>query len=148
MEQFALFLVLKALLISIDTSYSYHFNDMDANRPFECGVYIKGGEPSAYRSVSNQHYYNNIARVQILLQGDNSKDGLLSLLDLVSKIKEALILTSNSYYNIPADNYETFKNKKLMIISSKLMGDVNFEGRNDQELPRYSINLKFTYNIK
>ena len=60
MEQYVLYLILKEMVKNLDTSFKYTFNDMDSNSDYSVGIYIKGAEPSEYRSLKDGKYFNSL----------------------------------------------------------------------------------------
>jgi len=102
MEQYVLYLVLKEIAKQLDSNFNYSFSDMDSNADNVCGIYIKGAEPSEYRTLSDGEYYNIINRVQFLIQGGLDNDSLMNSLRLGSNIKDTLIRASNRYITAPS----------------------------------------------
>lgn len=163
MEQYALYLALKNILLSLSDEFKYSFNDMDSNGKNVAGIYIKGAEPSEYRSISDGSYYNYISRVQLLYQGDNNNNSLMSMLILVSKVRNALIRASNRIYTTSPQisymgNSIVFRNKnepfreeeeevKVILTKVDLLGEVDFKGKTGQGLPKYSLNFKINYSL-
>lgn len=148
MEQYALYILLKNIIKEINSNYSISFNDMDFNKENSIGIYIKGGEVSNYRDLSDGRYYNYIARVQFMLQGGKTLDSLERVLYTGSNLRDRLITMSNTSHNILADNKIIHDNLKLSLGLVKLLGDVNFDSKTSQGLPKYSINFKINYYIK
>lgn len=156
MEQYILYLYLKSVLKSINDVFKCSFNDMDMNKGNVCGIYIKGGEPSEYRDLASGNYINNTARIQFLLQGSDSTQSLFDVLDAVSKLKKALVISSNTVYNLSESDIENLNSKlsstkyegvKLFINLTRLLGEVDFKGKTSQSLPRYSLNLHTYYSV-
>lgn len=163
MEQYALYLALKNILLSLSDEFKYSFNDMDSNGKNVAGIYIKGAEPSKYRSISDGSYYNYVSRVQLLYQGDNNNNSLMNMLILVSKVRDALIRASNRIYTTSPQisymgNSIVFRNKneplreeeeevKVILTKVDLIGEVDFKGKTGQGLPKYSLNFKINYSL-
>lgn len=162
MEQFALYLVLKELCKEMDTSYKYSFNDMDSNADNVVGIYIKGAEPSEYRTVANGEYHNIINRVQFLIQGGICADSLMNSLRLGSNIKHTLIKTFNKYIIVPSKlgintngeikvvgetEGEVLESFSIVLTKVDMLSDLVNIGKSEQGRPRYSINFKIKYEI-
>lgn len=161
MEQYILYLVLKGIIKGLNSKYKISFNDMDENGVDVIGVYIKGAEPSQYRELSTGRYYNYSARAQILIQCDNNSNSLFELLNLATKIRDAMISTSNVIYNnIPDVKYIDGDYRKinkdtdaegesvnLGLSSVSLLGETDFKGKTSQGKARYSLNFKIHYFI-
>lgn len=148
MEQYALYLAIKKIIKELNNNYNISFNDMDFNKENSIGVYIKGGEVSNYRNISTGDYYNYIARVQLLLQGGKTVDSLYNLLNLASNIRNEIIHRSNSNMIILSDNKILKSDIEINFGLIKLLGDVSFDSKTSQGLPKYSINIKINYFIK
>lgn len=162
MEQYALYLALKEMLLSISQDFKISFNDMDINKGNVCGIYIKAGEPSEYRTISQGHYMNHSARVQFMFQGDNSNDSLFDVLRVASKLKDSLIISSNTTKSTPKTirwidgelavvngDSEITDDEVVTVLMSlvTMLGEVDFKGKSEQGLPRYSLNFKIYYSI-
>lgn len=167
MEQYILYLYMKQLVKSLDNDFSTSFNDMNFNKPYSVGIYIKGAEVSTYRDISDGSIYNFIHRVQFIIQGSNESDSLFKILELSSKLRSALIHTYNLIYNITTteklqkqetseseeenqEETETERQTDYEIIITKvgLLGEVDFKGKTSQNIPRYSLNIKTEYSVK
>ena len=61
MEQYILYLALKEMVNSLNNNFKCSFNDMDSNKDNVVGIYIKGAEPSTYRTLKDGKYYNMFA---------------------------------------------------------------------------------------
>lgn len=164
MEQYVLYLILKNIIKDFDSNFKCTFNDMDFNKPYSCGIYVKGSDISKYRDIAKGNYYNYIARVQFILQGDTTGESLQSVLRLASKIRNSVPTYINNIYNLQQsinmdinnniiinndytiDNEDT-SNISLMLLMVRLLGEVNFIGKTTQGLPRYTINFNISYNI-
>lgn len=161
MEQYALYLALKSIIVGLGGNYKYSFNDMDLNGKNVAGIFIKGAEPSEYRAVASGKYYNYSSRVQILIQGDNNNSSLMDMLGHISKVRETLIVASNGIYNttpqikwidgeIQYNSDGTLQGDDVYVRLNKvdLLGEVDFKGKTGQGLPKYSLNLKVYYSIQ
>lgn len=170
MKQYVLYLILKEICKTLNSNFKYSFNDMDSNAADVVGIYIKGGETSNIRTLAKGEYFNSINRVQFFMQGDISKDSLMSLLQFGSDIKNSLITMSNSFTQAPKglksdgsygigldvngnivleDKFNTTELTPLVLKISKvdMVGDLNSLGKSEQGRPRYSINFKITYEV-
>lgn len=156
MEQYILYLALKEIVNSLNNNFKCSFNDMDSNKDNVVGIYIKGAEPSTYRTLKDGKYYNTINRVQFLIQGGLDNNSLLNCLNLSTMIKESLPATYNLYKNIAVKerdskilniNIKDNNVVNLLIIKIDLMSDIISLGKSEQGRPRYSINFKVTYNL-
>lgn len=161
MEQYALYLVMKDVVNGLNKGFVCSFNDMDLNKPNVVGIYIRGGNTPRYRELSTGGYYNYTARVQFILQGDSSKESLMSVLSLASDLRHAM---ENSC-NLVIDVKEQLKwvngkitydptNKlggsdiSVLLTRVSLMGEVSFKGKTTQALPIYVINTYIEYYCK
>lgn len=161
MEQYALYLALKNIIMEMMEGFKCSFNDMDSNASNVVGIYVKGGEPSIYRELGTGVYINSVARVQFLVQGGQTNDSLMSVLELMDKLKKAMSKAFNRIEDVSSqltivdgvlmrktpDSSDDFP-VEVMILSTKLLGEADFLGKSGQGLPRYSLNIKFEYNIK
>lgn len=161
MEQYILYMVLKNIIKEISNDYKITFNDMDDNGVDVIGIYIKGAEPSQYRELGTGNYYNYTARAQLLLQCDNNTNSLFKLLNIVTRIRSALISTSNVIYNnlsnirysdgcfirVGDDNIVEGEKINLGLSSISLLGETDFKGKTGQGKARYSLNFKINYFI-
>lgn len=160
MEQYALYLVLKDIINELGIEQSITFNDMDDNGHNCIGIYVKGDIPTSYRNISTGNYYNYSARVQVLMNGDLSNDGLMGLLSNASLIRDKLVTMNNTVHE--CSDKVTILDGSLVynrlddvngigvvvrLSTVSLLGEVRFEGKNSQGLPRYSINFKIYYSI-
>lgn len=161
MEQFALYLALKNIILGLGLNYKISFNYMDINEKNVAGIFVKGAEPSIYRSVASGDYFNFVSRVQILLQGDDNHDSLMLLLHHISKIKTTLIRSCNCVYNTQKqlrmlngavvydpDGALSGDDVFVRLVNVDLLGEVDFKGITSQWSPKYSINFKITYSIQ
>lgn len=157
MEQFVLYLVIKQIINSINSKFKVSFNDMSITSEYVIGVYIKGSPTSSYRSLSTGRLYNYGARIQVVGQGGRDKAGLMELLDLMSKLRDIVIRAPNTTYSdidgvsmvdgdIVLGNEGSSLN--LTLAQTRLLGEVNFDGVSEQDLPKYSLNLQTFYFIK
>lgn len=160
MEQYVLYLVLKDMIKDFNSNFKYSFNDMDSNEDNVCGIYIKGAEPSEYRTLSDGEYYNIINRVQFLIQGGLDNDSLMNCMRLGSKIKETLIRASNRYIIAPskigkdgdgqiviATDGQTLECLTVVLTKVDMMSDLVNIGKSEQGRPRYSINFRINYEL-
>lgn len=160
MEQYVLYLVLKEIAKQLDSNFDYSFNDMDSNADNVCGIYIKGAEPSQYRTLSDGEYYNIINRVQFLIQGGLDNDSLMNSLRLGSNLKDTLIRASNRYIDapskigkdgdgqiVPATDEETLECLTVVLTKVDLLSDLVNIGKSEQGRPRYSINFRINYEL-
>lgn len=150
MEQYYIYLLLKQLVKEMDDRYTITFNDMDFNKPFSIGIYVKQAEPSDYREVKTGKYWNIKSRVQFVMQGPNTGNmSLFSLLELASKIKGKLVTYCNSVWELdnPIKDFIPTDKVELAISLTELLGDVDFKGKTAQGLPKYSLNFKIYYQI-
>ena len=156
MEQYILYLVIKSLILSIDNSYTITFNDRNENGADTVAVYIRGGEVSMYRELSTGDYFNIGARVQILIQSDDTKSSLIKMLGLATKLKKGLVRTNNKEFqnidgltDLMSAPFDCQASNLILGISDvKLLGEVNFSGKNTQGKPKYDINFNFDYYIR
>ena len=160
MEQYVLYLVLKDIVSKLDNSFKYSFDDMDSNEGNVVGIYVRGGEPSQYRTLEKGVYYNVNNRVQFLIQGDLSNDSLMNCLKLGTKIKKTLSTTSNVYYTASSkvglnvdgdielqDGTKSLTDITVIMCKVDMIGDLVPIGKNEQGKPRYSINFKIQYEL-
>lgn len=160
MEQYVLYLVLKEIAKELNSNFEYSFNDMDSNADNVCGIYIKGAEPSQYRTLSDGKYYNIINRVQFLIQGGLDNDSLMNSLRLGSNLKDALIRASNKYIIAPskigidgdgqiviATDGQTLESLTVVLTKVDLLSDLVNIGKSEQGRPRYSINFRINYEL-
>lgn len=160
MEQYVLYLVLKELVKEFNSQFKYSFNDMDSNADNVAGIYIKGAEPSQYRTLSDGQYYNIINRVQFLIQGGLDNDSLMNCLRLGSNLKDALISASNRYIIAPSkigcnedgqivitEDGQTLQSITVVLTKVDLLSDLVSLGKSEQGKPRYSINFKINYEL-
>lgn len=160
MEQYVLYLILKELAKELDNNFKYSFNDMDSNADNVCGIYIKGAEPSQYRTLKEGVYCNTVNRVQFLIQGGLDNNSLMSSLSLGSKLKDALIRASNRYIIAPPEvGYDEEGNivkaktgeilNRITVVLTKvdMLSDLVNIGKSEQGRPRYSINFKIYYEL-
>ena len=170
MEQYVLYLVLKEIAKQLDSNFNYSFSDMDSNADNVCGIYIKGAEPSEYRTLSDGEYYNIINRVQFLIQGGLDNDSLMNSLRLGSNIKDTLIRASNRYITAPSKigkdgdgkivittdgneetvtdgDEETLESITVMLTKVDLLSGLVNIGKSEQGRPRYSINFRINYEL-
>ncbi len=160
MEQYVLYLILKEMVKNLDPSFKYTFNDMDSNSDDSVGIYIKGAEPSEYRSLKDGKYFNSVNRVQFLVQGGLDNSSLLKSLKLCSKIKGTLISINNKYIQAPPKvgynndgeivilgDEQDLEPINVVITKVDLLSDILYLGKSKQGRPRYSINFKITYEI-
>ena len=161
MEQYALYLVMKKKVLELSNKFTCSFNDMDFNKPNVIGIYIKSGGTPSERALSDGGYYNYRARVQFIIQGDNSKQSLMDVLDIASSLRNTLSLCSNSSELLERANCElTWYNDKIVydpthqiegynilvtLCEVSLLGEVDFKGKSGQGLPKYSINFIMEY---
>lgn len=161
MEQYALYLVLKDRVKAIDNTYKCSFNDMDSNAPSVIGIYVKSGGTPKKRELSTGNYYNYTARVQFLIQGSNSNDGLMSTMMIASSLRSALITCSNLEFPVneqlkwvngkivyDPDNKLVGNGISVLLTKVSLLGEVDFKGKTTQGLPKYSINFRVEYYCK
>lgn len=161
MEQYALYLVLKDQVKNLDSTYKCSFNDMDSNATGVVGIYVKSGGTPRRREISTGEYYNYSARVQFIIQGDNTKESLMSTMNLASSLRKALIRDSNLEFivneqlkwvdgNIVYDptNKLGGNDISVLLIKVSLLGEVDFKGKTTQGLPKYSINFRVEYYCK
>lgn len=150
MEQFALYLILKNIIkdIDIDNKYTISFNDMDFNKPYSLGIYVKGGEVSQYRQLGTGQYLNYVNRVQLIIQGDRSNEGLADTLRIASKIRNTFVILNNKNIDVPENSFFEGQTLQIQLGLVKLLGEVNFNNKTAQGLPVYSINFKFNYFLK
>lgn len=162
MEQYALYLVLKKILNEISEVFRVSFNDMDFNKGNVCGIYIKAGEPSEYRLLGSGDYLNHSARVQFLFQGSLNNQTLFTMLDAASKLRETLCRSCNRTIVAPPnirwvdgelavvnDDVPVEEGEEVTVTISliALLGEVDFKGKSEQGIPRYSLNFKIYYSI-
>lgn len=160
MEQYVLYLVLKEIAKELNSNFEYSFNDMDSNKDNVAGIYIKGAEPSQYRTLKDGVYYNIINRVQFLIQGGLDNNSLMNSLRLGSNLKETLIRASNRYIIAPSkigvdedgqikiqEDGETLQGLTVVLTKVDLMSDLVSLGKSEQGRPRYSINFKINYEL-
>ena len=160
MEQYVLYLVLKEIAKELDSGFGYSFNDMDSNADNVSGIYIKGAEPSQYRTIGSGEYFNIVNRVQFLIQGGLDNDSLMRCLNLGSKLKDTLIRTSNRYIIAPskigkdvngqiviAKEGQTLESLTVVLTKVDLLSDLVSLGKSEQGRPRYSINFKINYEL-
>jgi len=159
LEQYVLYLVLKDIVNSINDTFKTSFNDMDSNKDNVVGIYIKGSEPSKYRSLADGRYLNIVNRVQFLIQGGLDKNSLMNSLKLASKIRKSLITTCNATIEAPSqiairddeiivDNDNTESSVEVIITKFDILGDVTSLGKSEQGKPRYSINFRVNYTVR
>ena len=160
MKQYVLYLVLKEIAKELDSGFGYSFNDMDSNADNVSGIYIKGAEPSQYRTIGSGEYFNIVNRVQFLIQGGLDNDSLMRCLNLGSKLKDTLIRTSNRYIIAPskigkdvngqiviATEGQTLESLTVVLTKVDLLSDLVSLGKSEQGRPRYSINFKINYEL-
>lgn len=160
MEQYVLYLVLKEIAKELDSGFGYSFNDMDSNADNVAGIYIKGAEPSQYRTIGSGEYFNIVNRVQFLIQGGLDNDSLMRCLKLGSKLKDNLIRASNRYIIAPskigkdengqiviATEGQTLESLTVVLTKVDLLSDLVSLGKSEQGRPRYSINFKINYEL-
>lgn len=161
MEQYALYLVMKQKLNEIDDTLKCSFNDMDSNAANVVGIYIRGGSTPKDRELATGEYFNYTARVQFLLQGDNSKNSLMKIMSTASSLRKALIRCSNLGFsvneqlkwvdgNVVYDPEDKLGGNDISVLLTKvsLLGEVDFKGKTTQGLPKYSINFMVEYYCK
>lgn len=160
MEQYVLYLVLKEIAKQLDSNFDYSFNDMDSNADNVCGIYIKGAEPSQYRTLSKGEYFNIVNRVQFLIQGGLDNNSLMNSLRLGSNLKDTLIRASNRYIIAPskigkdgdgqiviATDGQTLESLTVVLTKVDLLSDLVNIGKSEQGRPRYSINFRINYEL-
>ena len=161
MEQYALYLLMKDQVNSLDENFTCSFNDMDFNKPNVVGIYVRGGNTPRYREISTGKYFNYTARVQFIIQGDNSKESLMTTMGLASSLRNALVSSSNLEFSVrdqvkwveggivydPEDKLGG-SDISVVLVRVSLMGEVNFKGKTTQGLPKYSINFYVEYYCK
>lgn len=160
MEQYALYLVMKDQVKTIDSNYKCSFNDMDSNAPKVIGIYVKSGGTPRKREISTGKYFNYTARVQFLIQGDNSKDSLMTTMQLASSLRNTLICDSNLVKDINEQvkwvdgkcvydptNKLGGSDIQVTLCKVSLLGEVDFKGKTGQGLPKYSINFRIEYYL-
>ena len=161
MEQYALYLVIKEIAQQINNKIKYTFNDMDSNKGNVCGIYIKVAEPSEYRGISDGKYFNNIVRVQLLIQSDLSTNSYFECFECLSSVRDAIIGTYNVYRDVSPtkvgfseggelkynDGTEQLKPAKVIITNANLLSDIINVGKSEQGKQRFSINIKVSYKI-
>lgn len=160
MEQYVLYLILKEIAKELDNGFKYSFNDMDSNADNVTGIYIKGAEPSQYRTLSNGEYFNIINRVQFLIQGGLDNDSLMRCLNLGSNLKNTLIRASNRYIIAPSKvrkdengqivlikDEQTAEGLKVVLTKVDMLSDLVNLGKSEQGRPRYSINFRINYEL-
>lgn len=163
MEQYALYLILRDIVASTGCMFKCSFNDMNSNADNVTGIYIKGAEPSSYRTLGDGEYYNIINRVQFLIQGGLDNSSLMSCLRLGSDLKNTLIKSSNKIINatdkigldgdsriiLSSDVTAGQKLTSIKVILAKvdMLSDLVNIGKSEQGRPRYSINFRIHYEI-
>lgn len=148
MEQYVLYVLIKNIIKDLtDNKYSVSFNDMDFNKPESIGIYIKGGEVPKYRNLSTGNYFNFIHRVQIVLQGNNTNEGLFGVLDAATKIRNYMVVQNNTLHTVN-DPKLGEDDIDIQIGLVKLLGETNFNNKTSQGLPVYSINFKIQYYVR
>ena len=160
MEQYVLYLILKEIAKQLDSNFNYSFNDMDSNADNVCGIYIKGAEPSQYRTISDGEYYNIINRVQFFIQGGLDNNSLMNCLKLGSNLKDTLIRSSNRYIVAPskigkdgdgkiviATDGQTLDSLTVVLAKVDMLSDLVNIGKSEQGRPRSSINFRMNYEL-
>lgn len=162
MEQYALYLVMKKEVLKLSNDFKCSFNDMDFNKPNVVGIYVRGGNTPNSRELGTGKYYNYTARVQFIIQGDNSKQSLMSVLDIASRLRTALETSSNRVIVLSNEEVKWVNGKivydpknelvgndiEVVLCSVGLMGEVSFHGKNQMGLPKYSLNIYVNYYCK
>ena len=160
MEQYALYLVMKSKLSEIDNTIKASFNDMDSNKGNVCGIYVKSGGTPRNREIATGKYFNYTARVQFLLQGDNSKESLMNMMNIASCLRNTLICDSNLVKDVNEQvkwvdgkcvydptNKLGGSDIQVTLCKVSLLGEVDFKGKTGQGLPKYSINFRIEYYL-
>lgn len=162
MEQYALYLALKQMLKDLNGEFKYSFNDMDINGENIVGVFVRGGESPRRRELKTGKYYNLSARVQFLVQGKNDKVSLMNVTKLSSDIRNTLSTTFNRYirvlsqvrmvngelvYTESGEEIAEEEQAQVLVISTSLLGEVDFKGKTAQGKPMYSLNFKILYTV-
>lgn len=157
MEQYVLYLVMKFIIREITDKFSISFNDMDEVKENSIGIFIRGGSISPYRVLATGGIMSLGARVQIIVHGDRSKNGLMNLLSLMSKIRDRVAVSPNSMFShvdgvsIVDGSIESSEEGvpvDCFISRTSLLGEPTFIGYTKQDLPRYSFNFHVFYSIK
>lgn len=142
MEQYILYLAIKYIIESINSDYSIKYNDIDKLKNNSIGIYIKSGIVPNYRTLSDAEYSNNISRVQILFQFNNEAANILQALSDIQKVKNTLDTTFNLYYNTDNPEYNN-----ILIIKTNNLGGIDYLGKNNQDLNKYTLNYEVTFNL-
>lgn len=163
MEQYALYQALKQFLSDLTQSYKVTFNDMNEKQDKSIAIYISAPEVSNKRELATGKYDNTINRVQFLMMGDLTQQGLISLLQSASDIRDRLITQSNNILPVPNTvQFNTQTNKieivqsqsdvytDLFIILTKVTAtsDLVYLGKTSQGRPLYSMNFRIAYGVQ
>lgn len=118
-------------------NYTYSFNDYDENLENSIGLIFRDGL-NQYRDLSTGLSINECLRVQIVGIAGKTKNSIVSMNSYLQEVKEKLEILNNK--TLLSDDGE----HQVFVISTEV-SNINYLGKNKQEVATYSLNGMIIY---